>query len=298
MPSGNLKHFVHLHLIVFIWGFTAVIGKLISLDALPLVWYRMALAMGLVFVYLKYKKYALKLSLYKVLALLGTGAVIALHWVTFFKAIKVSNVSIALACMSVGALFAALLEPLWYKRKMIGYEVVFGLLVVLGLGIIFRVETQYWQGILLAISSAFLVAVFSLLNGNFIKTLKPSVIAFYEMAGGVLLLSIYLVFKGSFTSDFWSISPSDFGYLFLLSSLCTAYAFIASVKLMAYISPYSVMLTTNMEPVYGILLAFVVFGESEHMSSLFYLGALLILVTVIANGILKSKSSSKTKAEG
>lgn len=298
MPSGNLKHFVHLHLIVFIWGFTAVIGKLISLDALPLVWYRMALAMGLVFVYLKYKKYALKLSLPKVLALLGTGAVIALHWVTFFKAIKVSNVSIALACMSVGALFAALLEPLWYKRKMIGYEVVFGLLVVLGLGIIFRVETQYWQGILLAISSAFLVAVFSLLNGNFIKTLKPSVIAFYEMAGGVLLLSIYLVFKGSFTSDFWRISPSDFGYLFLLSSLCTAYAFIASVKLMAYISPYSVMLTTNMEPVYGILLAFVVFGESEHMSSLFYLGALLILVTVIANGILKSKSSSKTKAEG
>lgn len=298
MPSGNLKHFVHLHLIVFIWGFTAVIGKLISLDALPLVWYRMALAMGLVFVYLKYKKYALKLSLPKVLALLGTGAVIALHWVTFFKAIKLSNVSIALACMSVGALFAALLEPLWYKRKMIGYEVVFGLLVVLGLGIIFRVETQYWQGILLAISSAFLVAVFSLLNGNFIKTLKPSVIAFYEMAGGVLLLSIYLAFKGSFTSYFWRISPSDFGYLFLLSSLCTAYAFIASVKLMAYISPYSVMLTTNMEPVYGILLAFVVFGESEHMSSLFYLGALLILVTVIANGILKSKSSSKTKAEG
>ncbi|CAI8177113.1 MAG: Uncharacterised protein [SAR116 cluster bacterium] len=298
MPSGNLKHFVHLHLIVFIWGFTAVIGKLISLDALPLVWYRMALAMGLVFVYLKYKKYALKLSLPKVLALLGTGAVIALHWVTFFKAIKLSNVSIALACMSVGALFAALLEPLWYKRKMIGYEVVFGLLVVLGLGIIFRVETQYWQGILLAISSAFLVAVFSLLNGNFIKALKPSVIAFYEMAGGVLLLSIYLAFKGSFTSDFWRISPSDFGYLFLLSSLCTAYAFIASVKLMAYISPYSVMLTTNMEPVYGILLAFVVFGESEHMSSLFYLGALLILVTVIANGILKSKSSSKTKAEG
>ena len=298
MPSGNLKHFVHLHLIVFIWGFTAVIGKLISLDALPLVWYRMALAMGLVFVYLKYKKYALKLSLPKVLALLGTGAVIALHWVTFFKAIKLSNVSIALACMSVGALFAALLEPLWYKRKMIGYEVVFGLLVVLGLGIIFRVETQYWQGILLAISSAFLVAVFSLLNGNFIKALKPSVIAFYEMAGGVLLLSIYLAFKGSFTSYFWRISPSDFGYLFLLSSLCTAYAFIASVKLMAYISPYSVMLTTNMEPVYGILLAFVVFGESEHMSSLFYLGALLILVTVIANGILKSKSSSKTKAEG
>ena len=297
MPNGNLKHFIHLHFIVFIWGFTAVIGKLISLDAMPLVWYRMALAMLLVFGYLKYKKYPLKLSLNTSLALLGTGAVIALHWVTFFKAIKVSNVSIALACMSVGALFAALLEPLWYKRKMIGYEVVFGLLVVLGLGIIFQVETQYWQGILLAVSSAFLVAIFSLLNGRFIATLKPSVIAFYEMAGGVLLLSVYLMYTGSFTVEFWRISLSDFAYLFLLSSLCTAYAFIASVKLMAYISPYSVMLTTNMEPVYGIVLAYLVFGDSEHMSSLFYVGALLILATVIGNGILKRNSSSKTKAE-
>ncbi len=297
MPNGNLKHFIHLHFIVFIWGFTAVIGKLISLDAMPLVWYRMALAMLLVFGYLKYKKYPLKLSLNTSLALLGTGAVIALHWVTFFKAIKVSNVSIALACMSVGALFAALLEPLWYKRKMIGYEVVFGLLVVLGLGIIFQVETQYWQGILLAVSSAFLVAIFSLLNGRFITTLKPSVIAFYEMAGGVLLLSVYLMYTGSFTVEFWRISLSDFAYLFLLSSLCTAYAFIASVKLMAYISPYSVMLTTNMEPVYGIVLAYLVFGDSEHMSSLFYIGALLILTTVIGNGILKRKSGSKTKAE-
>lgn len=297
MPNGNLKHFIHLHFIVFIWGFTAVIGKLISLDAMPLVWYRMALAMLLVFGYLKLKKYPLRLSLNTSLALLGTGAVIALHWVTFFKAIKVSNVSIALACMSVGALFAALLEPLWYQRKMIGYEVVFGLLVVLGLGIIFQVETQYWQGILLAVSSAFLVAIFSLLNGRFIATLKPSVIAFYEMAGGVLLLSVYLIYTGSFTVEFWRISLSDFAYLFLLSSLCTAYAFIASVKLMAYISPYSVMLTTNMEPVYGIVLAYLVFGDSEHMSSLFYIGALLILATVIGNGILKRKSSSKTKAE-
>jgi len=296
MPNDNLKHFIHLHFIVFIWGFTAVIGKLISVDAMPLVWYRMAIAMVLVFAYIKLKGFSLVLKKKTILSLLGTGAIIALHWVTFFKAIKVSNVSIALACMSVGALFAALLEPFWYKRKMIGYEVVFGLLVVLGLGIIFKVETQYWEGMVLAVSSAFLVAIFSLLNGHFIKSMKPSIIAFYEMAGGVILLSAYMLFSGSFSENFWKISLEDFAYLLLLASLCTAYAFIASVKLMKFISPYSVMLTTNLEPVYGIVLAFVIFGESEQMTPLFYGGAILILFTVIANGVLKNISALKTKS--
>ncbi|MFT5022284.1 MAG: drug/metabolite transporter (DMT)-like permease, partial [Colwellia sp.] len=238
MPNANLKHFAHLHFIVFIWGFTAVIGKLISIDALPLVWYRMTMAMVLVFFYIKWMGFSLHLKRRTILSLLGTGAIIALHWVTFFKAIKLSNVSIALACMSVGALFASILEPFWYNRKMIGYEVIFGGLVVLGLGVIFKVETQYWHGIILAVSSAFLVAVFSLLNGKFIASYKPSIIAFYEMAGGVLVLSLYLALRGSFNASFWEISISDFWYLFLLASICTAYAFIASVKLMAFISPY------------------------------------------------------------
>jgi len=232
-----------------------------------------------------------------VLGLLGTGAIIALHWVTFFKAIKVSNVSIALACMSLGALFAAFLEPLWYKRKLVGYEVLFGLMVVFGLGIIFKVETHYWQGILLAVTSAFLVAVFSMINGLYIARFKPSIIVFYEMAGGVLLLSLYLAFTGAFTNDFWAISTADIGYLFLLASLCTAYAFIASVKLMAFISPYSVMLTTNLEPVYGIVLAFFIFGSSEQMTPMFYGGASVILLTVIANGILKNRLRLKTKTK-
>lgn len=297
MPKGNLKHFAHLHLIVFIWGFTAIIGKLITIDALPLVWYRMLLAMLLVLIYIKIMRFNLRLASKDVLGLLGTGAIIALHWVTFFKAIKVSNVSIALACMSVGALFAAFLEPLWYKRKLVAYEVLFGLMVVLGLGIIFQVETQYWQGILLAVCSALLVAVFSMINGQYIRRFKPSIIAFYEMAGGVLLLSLYLVYSGAFTQSFWTLSSADIGYLFLLASVCTAYAFIASVKLMAFISPYSVMLTTNLEPVYGIVLAFFIFGTSEQMDPMFYGGASIILATVIANGILKNRPKLKTKSK-
>lgn len=242
-------------------------------------------------------RFSWRLPIRTVLGLLGTGAIIALHWVTFFKAIKVSNVSIALACMSVGALFAAFLEPLWYKRKLVGYEVLFGLMVVFGLGIIFKVETHYWQGILLAVTSAFLVAVFSMINGLYIARFKPSIIVFYEMAGGVLLLSFYLAFTGAFTNDFWAISTADIGYLFLLASLCTAYAFIASVKLMAFISPYSVMLTTNLEPVYGIVLAFFIFGSSEQMTPMFYGGASVILLTVIANGILKNMLRLKTKTK-
>ena len=130
-----------------------------------------------------------------------------------------------------------------------------------------------------------------------IAKLKPSIIVFYEMAGGVLLLSLYLAFTGAFTNDFWAISTADIGYLFLLASLCTAYAFIASVKLMAFISPYSVMLTTNLEPVYGIVLAFFIFGSSEQMTPMFYGGASVILLTVIINGILKNRLRVKTKTK-
>lgn len=232
------------------------------------------------------------------LLLFIAGVTISLHWVTFFMAIKESNVSIALATMSTGAFFTALLEPIWYGRKMIWYEVVFGVIVMIGLYIIFKVETEYVYGILLALISALLSAIFSLINGRLSQYERPSIISFYELGSGVLFLSIYLWAMGSFTSDFFKLSQSDWIFIFILASVCTAYAFIASVKVMKYISPYTVMLTTNLEPVYGIVLAFVILGDNEKMNPLFYVGALVILCTVIANGILKNMSKLKSWGRG
>ena len=298
MPNVKLNNYLHLHFIVFVWGFTAVIGKLITIDALPLVWYRMLMASLIILAYMFIRKFQLKVSPKTLLMLILGGIVVSLHWVTFFMAIKVSNVSIALATMSTGAFFTALLEPFWYGRKMVGYELVFGLIVMLGLYIMFRVETGFLNGILLALVSSFLSATFSLINGKLTQEQRPSIISFYELGSGVLFLSIYLVFSGSFDQKFFQLSVNDWMYIFILASICTAYAFIASVKILKYISPYTVMLTINLEPVYGIILAFLLLGESEKLNPLFYVGALLILTTVVANGILKNRKKLKKTTNG
>ena len=298
MPNVKLNNYLHLHFIVFVWGFTAVIGKLITIDALPLVWYRMLMASLIILAYMFIRKFQLKVSPKTLLMLILGGIVVSLHWVTFFMAIKVSNVSIALATMSTGAFFTALLEPFWYGRKMVGYELVFGLIVMLGLYIMFRVETGFLNGILLALVSSFLSATFSLINGKLTQEQRPSIISFCELGSGVLFLSIYLVFSGSFDQKFFQLSVNDWMYIFILASICTAYAFIASVKILKYISPYTVMLTINLEPVYGIILAFLLLGESEKLNPLFYVGALLILTTVVANGILKNRKKLKKTTNG
>lgn len=287
MPNDNLKSYLHLHFIVFVWGFTAVLGKLITLDALPLVWFRMLLAVGFILIYISINKTSFKVPKKIIVGFLFAGLIIALHWFTFFKAIKVSNISVTLACLSTGAFFASLMEPIFYGRKIIWYEVLFGIIVFLGLYIIFNIDGQFINGILLALSSAFLSALFSMINGKYAKDYDSSVISFYELLGGVLFFSVFLLFSGSFNSKFFVISNSDWAYLIILSTFCTAYAFIASVKVMKFLSPYTVMLTINLEPIYGIILAVIVFKETEKMSVNFYIGALIILSTVILNGVIK-----------
>jgi drug/metabolite transporter (DMT)-like permease len=288
MQNDNLKSYLHLHVIVFIWGFTAILGKLISLEALDLVWYRMLFASVIMTFVVLFNKEKIKVPFNVLIGFIVSGIIIAAHWLTFYQAIKVSNVSITLACLSTGAFFASILEPIFYKRRVIWYELLFGIIVVVGLGIIFNVETKYTTGIYLAVTSAFLSALFSVINGKYAKEYDPNVISLYELSSGVFFLSIYLFFAGSFTPAFFSLSVNDLIWLFLLSSICTAYAFSASVKVMKFLSPFTVMLTINLEPIYGIILALLIFKDGEEMSPLFYVGALIILATVIANGIVKS----------
>lgn len=289
MQINNLKNYLQLHFIVFIWGFTAILGALISIDAIPLVWFRMLLATIFLAIFFIVKKKSFKIDTKIGLKFLFGGAIIATHWITFFGAIKVSNVSVALVTLSTGALFTSLLEPIFFKRKLNYVEILFGLIVVLGLYLIFKVETSYWLGIVLALISAFLSASFSVLNGLYVRRYDAAVISFYQLFFGVVTITIFLAFKGGFTADFFILETSDWLYLLILSSICTAYAFTASVDLLKYLSPFTVMLTINLEPIYGIILALIIFGEKEMMGSMFYVGALIILLTVLANGIIKYK---------
>ncbi|WP_457615467.1 DMT family transporter [Lutibacter sp.] len=292
MPKTNLKNYLHLHFLVFIWGFTAILGALISLDAIPLVWYRMFFAVLMVMGYLIFKKKPLKIPLKTLLKFLFGGIVIAVHWIAFFSSIKVSNVSIALITLSTGALFTSLIEPIFFKRKLNLLESFFGIIVMSGLYIIFSVEGEYVLGIVYALIASFLSALFSVLNGIYIKQYKAEVISFYQLLFGVLFISAYILVSSEFTIEDFYISTSDIIYLFVLSSICTAYAFVVSVKIMKYLTPYTVMLTLNLEPIYGIILAVIIFGEKEKMSPSFYLGASIILITIIVNGIIKSKKKS------
>jgi drug/metabolite transporter (DMT)-like permease len=299
MRDDKLLNYLHLHFIVFIWGFTAVLGALISIDSIPLVWWRMSIAVVLIFLYMKWKKIPFQLvgkdalPRKRIIGFLLAGMIIALHWVTFFGAIKESNVSVTLAMVSMGAFFTALLEPVFTSKKFVWYELFFGVIIIGALYYIFQIETEYITGMVLGLISALLSAIFSIMNVKWAKEHPPSLISFYELLSGVVLLSLFFVFL---PVDFVlpsELTQMDWLWLGILASVCTAYAFIASVKVMKFLSAYTVMLTINLEPVYGIFLAFLILGDAEDMTPEFYIGALVILMVIISNGVLKTRLAKK-----
>jgi drug/metabolite transporter (DMT)-like permease len=293
MLKGNLKSYLNLHLIVFIWGFTAILGALISIQADALVWYRMGIASVFLFLFILFKKDSFRIPVKEFFKLIFVGLLIALHWIFFFEAIHVSNVSITLAVFSLGAFLASILEPIFYGRKVLWYEVFFGLIIIAALGMILQVEVNYFEGIMYALTSIIIGVLFTLMNGKLIEKHEPSVIAFYEFLAGVFFITIYFLCTNKFNVNFFILTASDWVYLLVLSTVCTAYAFTASVKVMRVLSPYTIMLTTSLEPVYGIVLAYFIIGGKEKMSIEFYIGAVLIVITVILNGIVKHYLSNK-----
>jgi len=298
MQKDKFLSTLHFHFIVVIFGFTAVLGALISISAIPLVWYRMTLAtlgLGLV---LWLTKHSFRVSKTIAWVAIASGVLIAFHWITFFGAVKVSNVSITLSVLSSGAFLTSLLEPIFYKRKIIGYEVLFGVLVVVGLILVLGTNTSHIEGFLYAGISTVLAVLFTLLNGKFVSKTNPYVLSFYELLVGALVVTVLLAVQGQFTPTFFAISTHDILWLSVLAFVCTSYAFVVSIVVMRHLTPYSIMLGINMEPVYGIALAYVIFGEKEAMPASFYLGVLCILTAVVSNGIFKFRRTKKSKTRG
>ena len=287
MQKNKLKSLLHFHFIVFIFGFTAILGSLISIESLPLVWYRMLIAFLFLILFALIFKRNIKVSKKLLIKLIICGALISLHWITFFKAIKVSNVSITLSVLSLGAFLTSFLEPLFYKRKIILYEVFLGVFVVVGTSLIFKSQYYYIEGIFYALISVFLSVIFGLINGKLIEEASSLVISIYELLGGFILITLILIFAGDFNNTFFDLSKSDLLWLILLGTVCTAYAFVISVDVLKHLSPYSLMISINMEPVYGIILAIIILNESSQLSLEFYIGFILIFLSVILNGIIK-----------
>lgn len=282
-----------LHLIVFLWGFTAILGKLIHANAQILVFYRMLFAAIFLFVFIRvYKKESIKVSKKIFFQLAAIGVAMALHWYCFFYSIKVSNVSIALSCLSLSTLFASILEPIIFKRKIDVSEVVMGTVIVACILLIFKTEFHFKEGIIYGIFCAVFGTVFSVFNGKMFGKTSSGNIIFYEIFCGWFVLMLFYLFSGQIF-QMNEINYRDMALICLLASVFTAFPMLESVKLMKYISPFTLILTVNLEPVYGIILAFFIFGESEHMSPIFYIASGVMILAIIVNGLMKARKTKK-----
>lgn len=285
IKSSNL---LILHLTVIVWGFTAILGALISINETHLVWYRVLIASISLYIYFKYKKINFKLEKEAFLKLFMTGAIVGLHWILFFGSIKASTVSVAMVCLSSLTLFTAILEPLLSQKSISKLELAVGVLIIIGIYTIFKFEAQYKTGILMGLASAFCASIFSIINSKQIKNRSATVITFYELIGAFCWISVYSLVTGGFNSSMF-LSYSDVIYLLILGVICTAVAYVAGVAVMTELSAFRVALITNLEPVYAIILALIIFGKDEKMTTGFYIGAGVILATIFLYPIIKTR---------
>lgn len=273
---------VKLHIAVFLAGFTGILGALIVLNEGLLVWYRIMITVVTLLVWLGWKKKITKISPASVWKLLGIGTIIALHWVCFYGSIKMANVSIGLICFASVGLFTALLEPLIMRKKFSWTELGLGMISLLGIYLIFHFDTRYRAGILTGIAAALLAALFSVLNKKHVKIAAPQTMMLYELSGGLLLLTLLMpLYLHFFPTDYIFPSLADWGWLLVLSWLCTVLAMDLMLQSLQKVSAFTQNLSFNLEPVYGILLAFILFKENEHLDNSFYAGFALIGLSVV-----------------
>lgn len=284
----NFSPTLRLHLMIFLWGFTAIIGKLILLNSLSMVWYRTTMAAIILFIYGIYTKTLLKTSIRHIVNFLFFGSIIAIHWYFFFLSIKVSNISIGLSTISTGALFTALLEPIFFKRKIKLYEIHLSIIITICMIILFKAEIKYFEGIIYGLIASILSSLFSVINGKIVNHSNSITILFYELLGGVFILSCFICFNHSAYIDLFKISWLDFTYLILFSSLFTAYPMLESIRLMKVITPFTLTLTVNLEPIYGVIFAYFIFGKSEEMSLTFYIICLIMILSIFINQYYKN----------
>jgi drug/metabolite transporter (DMT)-like permease len=255
-PAPLNKNLLILHFTVFIWGFTGILGKLITIAAVQLVWYRVLIASVSLFLYFNFNKTVLKVSRSTFLKLVFTGALVGGHWILFFLSIKLSTVSVSLVCLSSITLFTAIFEPLINKKRISKLEIIAGTLIVTGILIVFKFETQYTKGIIAGLTSAVCASLFSIINARQVKHHQAPVIAFYELAGAFVWITIFLGLTHGFNQSML-LHQADIGYLLLLGTICTSLAYVAGVSVMRELSAFRVALITNLEPVYGIIMSFV-----------------------------------------
>lgn len=286
-----------LHFTVFIWGFTGILGKLIQQSTLHLVFTRTVIGLaGMLVVALWYRR-SLSPRTPDLWQYLLTSLLITAHWITFYGAIKISTASIAAGCLSTSTVFTALLEPFWFKRSIRRYEVFLGVVVVAALLLIFGLETRYRSGIVVSVISALLSAWFNVVNGVLVKRGDAIRIGFYEMLGVAMIIGAWLLLNRDLPPPVWELQGLDPWYQLALGLGCTTFAFVAGIAVMRQLSPFTVMLTVNLEPVYTIVIALLIWGEGERLRTGSYLGFALILACLFLNGWMQRRKEVREVTE-
>lgn len=276
------KAFIQLHIAVFLAGFTAILGKLIGLNEGLLVWYRLLITVVILGMILYLKKSLQLVPLPDALKIFAVGLLVAIHWVTFYGSIKYGNASIAVVCLSASGFFTAFFEPLLFKRKVVLIDVLLSLLSIVGIGIIFDFHPQYKTGIIFGIISALGSSLFPIFNKKLLIRFSPTTLTLYELGGGLLAITLLIPFYlMRFPAFYYLPTASDWVWLLVLAGICTVLCFDLQLKALKVISPFTANIAYNMEPVYGIILAFIVFRENQLLEVHFYLGLVLILLSVV-----------------
>lgn len=296
MRGPYVANLLLLHVIVLVWGLTGILGNEISLTAVPLVWWRVVIAVLTIALIVIVRRVTVAASFLDLMRFAAVGLLTAAHWVFFFAAIKHSKISVALVVLSTSAFFVSVLGPLVRRERIQWYEMGLGLVVITGLALIFNFESQYVLGIILALVAAFLASLFSTLNSRLVIRHEPIQIAFWEMLFAALGLSVFMLVNGEWRVVAHGLSTNDFLMLLVLGILCTGVAFIVSIRVMRVLSPFTCALAINLEPVYTILIALWMYGESEYMSGPFYAGAGVILSTLFIDAAMKQRVARKASA--
>jgi drug/metabolite transporter (DMT)-like permease len=287
------KDYLKLHFIVFLWGFSAILGKLVQLPAVEMVFFRSILAAFGMAIVIYATKGSFRVQRNDLIKLLLIGFIVSLHWLTFFGAARVSNVSVSLVGFATNSLWAALLEPWFNKTRIKKYEVLLGLVVLTGLYIIFSFDFQYKLGLAIGVMAGFTSALFSVFNSKLVKRIAPRSITFYEMIGVFIGTGLFLpIYKMTWApGNELQLTPSFFDWLYIaiLAGVCSVYAYTVAVELMKRISVFMIQLTLNLEPVYGIIMAVIIFGQQEKMNTNFYIGTIIILSAVACYPLLKKR---------
>ena len=293
MLNDRNKNLLLYHFIVFLYGFTSILGALISLKALQIVIYRMLIgAIGLAIFFLIINPTYFRINK-RFLKSFFSGIIIGAHWVTFFYAIKISTISITLSMMSAGALITAFIDPVYNRKKISPYEIFFGCITIIGVIVIYRAEFEYFIGITIALLSAFLSSLFTILNRNLVRRNNFITLSFYELLiGGVACLILYFL-TNDFKSFDFELKGYDFLWILILGIICTSYAFNVSIKVLRHLSSFTVMMIINLEPIYGIILSILIWKDEAFLSLNFYVGFFIVLSSILMDTFYKRNKETK-----